>query len=329
MSRIVPSEGRNRDYPQIEVAQVASAVAGSAADAGVATLICHLPDLTKGDLPLNLNEAAQSNLGLNAQRVRQASWVNNAANRAGVALNNFDWKINVYRKGVLQGVVAYYTMSVATTVAAAVTVTGAQAVTPAAMTGINPGTELYVDSAGTPELVSVISTTATTFTANFTLTHAGAFTVTTAALLNRPVVFTPAKAVNAVTSASTVTAGAFTVTPNTVNGLNGMYGIHVGDWLAFAGGTGAAETVQVTAVTATTFTATFANGHSGAYTFSTTGNPNSPGQSVNSFNSGTSDAFEIRGGDVLKLERLSNNVTGLISDAGIVSVEWVPSRVAR
>ena len=111
-----------------------------------------------------------------------------------------------------------------------------------------------------------------------------------------------------------------------------MYGIHVGDWLYFSGGTGAAETVQVTAVTATTFTATFANNHSGAYTIATAGNPNGPGlvSGLNSApNSGNGDAFEIRGGDVLKLERLSNNVTGLASDAGILQVEWVPSRVAR
>lgn len=332
MSRIHASVGRNRDWPQIEVAQVASAAAGSAADAGIATQICFLPDLTLGDLPLNLNEGVQSDLGLNSQRIRQVGWVNNAANRAGNATNNFDWRLNVYRKGVLQGAAAYYSQSVSTTVAAAVTATGVQVATPAAMTGIVPGAALFVDSAGTPELVYVISTTATTFTANFTATHSGAYTVTSALLLNRPVIFTPAKAVNAVTSGTTISAGAQTVTPNAVNGLSGMYGVHVGDWLYFSGGTGAAETVQVTAVTTTTFTATFANGHSGGYTFSTSGNPNGPGlvSGQNTApNSGGGDALDLKGGDVLKLERLSNNVTGLASDAGILQVEWVPSRVAR
>lgn len=64
-----------------------------------------------------------------------------------------------------------------TTVAAAVTVTGLQAVTPAAMTNIVPNMELLIDGAGTPETVQVVSITATTFTANFTATHLAGFTV--------------------------------------------------------------------------------------------------------------------------------------------------------
>lgn len=328
MSLIVPSEGRRRDWPQIEVAQVAALVAGSAADAS--TLLAHLPDLTLTDLPLNLNEGIQGMQAINNSRVRQCSWVNNAANRAGVALNNFDWRLNLYRKGVLQGVLAFYSMQVATTVAGAVSATGVQAVTPAAMTGIVPGTGLYVDSAGTPELVYVISTTATTFTANFTATHTGGFTVTTAALLNRPVVFVPAKAVQpGATLPSIAAPGSQAVTPNAVNGLSGMYGIHIGDWLRVdAGVANKDETVQVTAVTATQFTANFANSHASSATVASAGNPNSPG-GAGAPNSGQGDAFEIKGGDVLSLARLSNNVTGLASDAGILQVEWVPSRVAR
>jgi hypothetical protein len=327
MAKIVTSEGTRRDWPMIEAAQVASAAAGSGAD--LSTLICHLPDLSLGDLPLNLNQGVISSLGTNRSRIRQVSWVNNAANRPGGATNNYDWQLRLYRAGVLQGVLAYYTQSISTTVAAAVTAIGVQAATPAAMTGINPGQPLFIDSAGTPELVYVISTTATTFTANFTLTHSGAYTATSAALLNRPVVFVPAKAVNLGTSGTTITAGAArVVTPATLNGLNGMYGVHVGDWLYFQSGTGAAETVQVTATSATTFTASFANGHSGAYTYTTAGNPNSPGGPFGA-NAGSGDAFEIIGGDVLSLARVSNNATGLASDGGIVQLEWVPSKVAR
>lgn len=328
MSVITPSEGRRRDWPQLEVAQVAALTAGSANDAS--TLICHLPDLALTDLPLNLNEGVQGSLPLNRQRIRQSSWVNGAANRAGNATNNFDWRLNLYRKGVLQGVLAYYSQSIATTVASAVSATGVQAVTPAAMTGIVPGSALYVDSAGTPELVYVISVTASTFTANFTATHSGGFTVTSALLQNRPVVFVPAKAVQPGATLPAITAGSnVSVTPNAVNGLSGMYGIHVGDYLRVdAGVAGKDEVVQVSAVTATQFTATFANNHSSNATVASAGNPNNPGGSA-SPNSGAPDAFEIIGGDVLVLTRLSNNVTGLASDAGILQVEWVPSKVAR
>jgi hypothetical protein len=72
---------------------------------------------------------------------------------------------------------AAFQSRVNTTVAAAVTVTGVQAVTPAAMTNIMPGMQLLIDGAGTPETVQVISITATTFTANFTATHLAGFTV--------------------------------------------------------------------------------------------------------------------------------------------------------
>src|SRR5579859_2114040 len=289
MAVIVPSEGRRRDWPQIEVAQVASAAAGSAAD--VTTQVCALPDLTLTDLPNGLNETISGMIPLNAMRVRHAAWINNAANRAGNATNNFDFNLRVYRAGVLQGVLAYYTQSISTTVAAAVSATGVQAVTPAAMTGIMPGTALYIDSGGTPELVYVISVGATTFTANFTKTHSSSFTVTSALLQNRQVAFVLAKAIPAGAFTGTLptisSTGSQAVTPNTVNGLSGMYGIHNGDYLRVdAGVANKDEVVQVTAVSATQFTATFANTHSSGATVASAGNPNSPGGST-AYNQGT------------------------------------------
>ncbi len=64
------------------------------------------------------------------------------------------------------------------------------------------------------------------------------------------------------TAPTTIVAGSQVVTPAS------MSNIQVGQYLNFAGGTGAAEDVLVTAVTSTMFTATFVNGHSGAYTIS-------------------------------------------------------------
>lgn len=327
MTVIVPSEGRRRDLPMLEGAQVASAAAGSAAD--VSTIIAALTDLTLTDLPNNLNEKMQGDLPINASRLRQALWVNNAANRAGNATNFYDFRVYNYRKGKLQGTLFYDSQQVSTTVAIAVTVIGVQAVTPAAMTGIVPGSALYVDSAGTPELVYVISTTSTTFTANFTLTHSASFTVTSEHLQNWGIAFNPAKAIAAGATIPAIgSTGSQAVTPNAVNGLSGMYGIHVNDWILVTDGA-STETVQVTAVSATQFTATFANTHGSGVGISTTGNPNYLGSSGGTFGSGGGDAFEIKGGDVLVLTRVSNNATGLASDAGLIQYDWVPSRVAR
>ena len=63
-----------------------------------------------------------------------------------------------------------------TTLSAAITATGIQAVTPASMANIVVGSVLAIDSGGSRETVTVTAVTATTFTANFTKTHvAGAF----------------------------------------------------------------------------------------------------------------------------------------------------------
>lgn len=67
-----------------------------------------------------------------------------------------------------------------TTLSAAITVTGSQAVTPVSMDGIFVGAVLTIDTAGNLETVTVTAVTPTTFTANFTKTH----------LINAPIVLT-------------------------------------------------------------------------------------------------------------------------------------------
>ena len=140
------------------------------------------------------------------------------------------------------------------------------------------------------------------------------------------------------TSATTISASSMAVTPAS------MANIQVNSLLYISGGTGTAETVVVTAITATTFTATFAQSHSGAYTIvcnniaSMTFNATSittaaytpvallPGTSSNgtTFLSG----IVLQPGDMLTLQRLSNDVTGLASPITFAQIEWVPARIS-
>ncbi len=69
-----------------------------------------------------------------------------------------------------------------TTVASGIRERSIQAVTPADMTGIETDSFLYIDSAGDAEAVAVLSTTRTSFTANFTKLHNPNFTVTQSTL---------------------------------------------------------------------------------------------------------------------------------------------------
>lgn len=72
-----------------------------------------------------------------------------------------------------------------TTIPAAVSEIGYSEVTPASMAGITADTMLYVDAAGTPETVAVVTVTATTFTAKFLFTHLAGATITSSSLSNR------------------------------------------------------------------------------------------------------------------------------------------------
>jgi hypothetical protein len=74
---------------------------------------------------------------------------------------------------------AQFAQAILTSVTAAVGSTGSQAVTPIAMTGIQVGSILTIDTVASAkqENVFVTAVTATTFTANFTQTHTGGFPV--------------------------------------------------------------------------------------------------------------------------------------------------------
>lgn len=125
------------------------------------------------------------------------------------------------------------------------------------------------------------------------------------------------------TSATTISAGAnVTVTPAS------MANIFVGTQLIFSAGTGATETVTVLSVTGTTFNATFANGHSGAYTITS-----APLMTI-TYASGVNEAKwvphqfavpvnQVVGGDVLTIQRVSSNATGLASPAFLVELDWI------
>lgn len=126
------------------------------------------------------------------------------------------------------------------------------------------------------------------------------------------------------TTGPTITAGTQTVLPAS------MAGIQVGSLLVIAGGTGATETVQVTAIGASGFTAVFANGHSGAYTITSSNLAsviyNAPGVTESTLvphQLNPALVAPIKGGDVLTLQRVSNNVTGLASPAVTVLLDYL------
>lgn len=298
------SSALSRDFPMLEGGAIAGVAAGSAADAEL--VLFSIPDLTHAFLPSALNEGIQGNLPINSVSIRLAGFISGAAaNTVGNATNNYVWYLNAYRKGVLQGSLAYLPMTVNTTCGTAVAAAGVATITPASMAGIVPGMPLL---AGTSDLIYVISTTATTLTANFGTTHAGGDALTSILVPWREVDFVPALAANTLTGGS-ISAGA-----NQVVTPTSMLGIHVGDSLLVD--TVASlkqETVVVSAVTATTFTATFANAHTG---------------SVVCVSAATSQ-FALKGGDVVSLKRTSNNVTGLASPVGVLQCELVPSVVLR
>lgn len=318
MSRLDRAIGRRRDLPQMESAFYAGLAAGSAADPAQDVIVASVPELRYGFLgTANLNLGIASSLPINSMSVRVASFISQAAaNTVGGATNNCDLRLNVYRQGVLQGALGYYPLSVNTTITPAITAGSVQTVALASMTGVRPGLALLVDSGGSAELVYVQATTATTITAYFSKAHSGGAAATTALIPFRPVNFVILAGASTTSSTAVGAPGSATITPAT------MYGIRVGEQLAITGGTGTAEVVTVTAVTATTFTATFANTHSGTYNIATGGAAANAG-------SATQGPVELLPGDVVAVQRISNNVTGLATPAGVVQLEWVPSKLLQ
>lgn len=95
-----------------------------------------------------------------------------------------------------------------TTIPATIARTGLQVVVPASMDGIDVDTLLYVDSAGTPEIVAVKSITSTSFTARFVNFHNPGCTITSSSLSGRQLKLGatyPIFTINAVTSTTTMT----------------------------------------------------------------------------------------------------------------------------
>lgn len=302
--------GRDRDVAITFHEIIASAAGGTAAD--LEAPIYFNPDLTLSYTPSGATGSGVSTvqpgslrgaLAMNQVQLRQVGVLPQAAVTAG-ATNTYDWRIHVYRAGVLQGAVAFFTASVATTITPAVTAGSVQTVAVASTAGMRAGQTLYVDTGANLEAVTLlaVNTTGVTITAYFAKAHAGGVAIASNLIAFRQVNFVPAHGGVAVgATVPAITAGANqVVTPNTVNGLSGMYGIHLGDTITVTDA-GLTETVTVSAVTTTTFTATFANSHAGGKVIST----------ATLANQSASAVFSIQGGDAITLARISNNATGI------------------
>lgn len=307
MTQLNKALGRRRDLPQIEASAYAALAAGSAADPAQDTVIVAVPQLIHAFLPGSLGEGFAGSLPINRMAPRVVSFISQgSANTVGNATNNFELRMNVWRAGVLQGHIAYYSLAVNTTITPAITATGVQAVAVVSAANIVAGSALLVDAGASAELVYVQSISGSNITANFTKTHSAGAAATSALVPFRPVDFIIVGGVNTTSSTAVGAAGSATITPAS------MHGILVGESLSISGGVGTAETVIVTAVTNTTFTAVFANTHSGTY---------------NIQSASYSGPFELQEGDTLSFQRLSNNATGLASPAGLIQIEWVPSKL--
>jgi hypothetical protein len=326
------SADRHRDLPFMHYYDLAAIGAGSASDPAQEKIVAGLADLRSSFPPFLAAGIAAGSGGLtpvgpmggmadNSMSLRQVGIMNaGAANTTGDATNNCDFRLNLWRNGVLQGCLAYYPLSVNTTIGTAVVSADIglrKTVTPASMTGIVPGLVVRVDTSTNLEVVTVLSTTATTFDAVFTKTHITSAAVVTELRQNQMIPWVLPAGVNT-TAPSTIAAGVRTPTPAS------MYGIRVGDTLLIdTVASGVQERVVVTSVTNTTFTATFANAHTGPYAIVSSAPVT--GNNVSGYNS----PFEIKGGDVLTLTRISNNATGLATLVGRVYFEWVNSRILQ
>lgn len=340
-----PNRSLNRDWPMIEAVAFGALAAGSAADpaAGSETQVALLPNLLDAFPPSSVpGVGVAGELPNNRQVVRLAAFAKQGTTAtAGVAANYADLVAVVYRfqasglpgstfpQPYLQGVIAHYSMRVNTTLGTGVTGGATATVTPPSMTGILPGMLLAVGASNTAayEYVRVLSTTSTTFTAFFANTHLSSVAVTSILPPNGATPFSLAASgvcPSGVTAGASVTAGADqTVTPAGMPSIT-MIGIHVGDTLLVdTVGSGVQEKVVVTAVTLTTFTATFANAHGSSAPIVTA----SDAYGVPLLANGA--RFTLQPGDLVKLTRLSNNVTGLATPAGTFYMDWVPAGIGQ
>lgn len=336
-----PSKSMNRDWPQLESQPFAALAAGSAADPATGSEIqmAALPDLTATFLPTAVpGSGVVGDLPNNRMWVRWAAFCSQGTSpTVGGATNNADLELLVYRyqsqglpstanpAAYLQGIIAHYPLNVNTTLSGAVTAGSVQAVGVASGAAILAGAALAVDTGAVYEIVKVLSVSGNTITAYFQFAHASSAAVTSVLQPNMPIPFSLAAAgvvPAGVTAGGSITAGANrVVTPAGMPSIS-MLGIHVGDALLVdTVVSGVQETVVVTAVTAKTFTATFANAHLSAAPIVTA----TDAQGVPRLANGP--RFALQPGDVLKLTRTSNNVTGLATPAGNFFIDWVPSYI--
>lgn len=311
------------DMPQLETAIFGALAAGNATDPATETYIGDVPDPSLFFGPLTANELSRSSLASDRLIVRQAAVISQgAATTSAVAAHPADLRLNVWRNGLLQGCIAYLSLTANTTLGTAIVTANLSlktAVTPASMAGIMAGMRVAIDAGGSLEYVTVLSITSTTFTAIFTKTHTTSATVVAVLVPQMAMPLVPAYAANTTSSAAVGSVGSTAITPVSI------YGIRVGDWVLCD--TGAPqETVQVTAITsapatATTFTATFANTHSSGFTIVTTQPPaGQPQLAVKRI------PYELREGDVLTITRVSSDTTGVATPALVARVDWVPSK---
>jgi hypothetical protein len=334
MAKLARVLGANRDLPQLELAAYASLAGGSATDPAQDILLAFLPDLTQSYTPSQLNQGTNALLADNRMWVREAVLISQgSAVTAGNATHYADLRLNVYRfqstglaSGVnpsvlLQGCIGYYTLQVATTLGTAVTAAPLlQTVTPAAMTGIVPGSRLGIGTVASSvfEIVTVVSTTSTTFTAYFNNNHASNATTQSLLVPYLPIPLIPAYGPCNTTISSLSAGTSVTTTPAT------MYGIHVGDYLLVdTVASTVQETVQVQSVTATTFKATYANNHGSSAPIVTANTAVGVPRLANG------PRFELLPHDVLALGRVSNDTTGIATPALMAGIDWVSSQIGQ
>lgn len=259
----LPKSIYSNDFPQLEGINVASASGGTAADF-LRNTICVLPDQRHVFLPKTLAENVQGNLKINRMINRMTGVVSQGtANTLGGTTNNCDVRLLVYRGGLLQGAIAYYPLSISTTIGTAIVAGNINthvAVTPAAMTGIKPGLALIIDAGtATQEQIYVESTTSTTYTAYCTQLHTTGAAVQTGFIPLLATDILPCDALLANTTSTNAVGSA----GSTLVGVTSPYGIHVNDYLV-CDTAGSQETVQVAAIAMVDTTSGTAVGAPGA-----------------------------------------------------------------
>jgi hypothetical protein len=314
MAILEKSLGKNVDWPQLEITSFAAAAGGTGADPTFDTTALIVPNMGLRIGANAVQQADQYALAKNRVELGQIALSAQAAsNTLGNATNNCTLYAKAWRAGVLQGIVAYYPLSIATTLNGAVAA-GATSATLTSATGVVVGMALGVDSGTSFEVVYVQAVSGNVITANFTKAHNSAVAVTTVLVPNLPITMISATGPANTTASTAIAPGSVTVTPAS------MYGIHVGDYLVVDTGT-PQEVVQVTAVTMTTFTATFANSHSGTYAITTAVDVYGKARLANGMR------YELQPTDTIGMTRVSNNATGLATPLTAVLVEWLPAGI--